>query len=95
MIYHGNRPLADDSHEISYLIFVKTRKDVAKIFVCSSRDWRLMGKKLLKLFFIDFSIYCNSLFRLLPKLLSQCQAKGTVWYVRQSKTQIRLLIRAV
>ena len=29
-----NRLLADDSHEISYLIFVKTRKDVAKFVVC-------------------------------------------------------------
>ena len=29
-----NRLLADDSHEISYLIFVETRKDVAKFVVC-------------------------------------------------------------
>ena len=32
MIFHENRLLADDSHEISYLIFLlKLRKDVAKL----------------------------------------------------------------
>ena len=31
MIFHENRLLADDSHEISYLIFSKTRKDVANL----------------------------------------------------------------
>ena len=31
MIFRENRLLADDSHEISYLIFAKTRKDVAKL----------------------------------------------------------------
>ena len=40
MIFHENRLLADDSHEISYLIFDKTRKDVAKSVACCSRDWR-------------------------------------------------------
>ena len=29
MIFHENRLLADDSHAISYLIFVENRKDVA------------------------------------------------------------------
>ena len=29
MIFHENSLLADDSHEISYLIFVERRKDVA------------------------------------------------------------------
>ena len=29
MIFHENRLLADDSHEISYLIFSKIGKDVA------------------------------------------------------------------
>ena len=43
MIVHGNRLLADDSHEISYLIFSKIRKDVAKFVVCCSRDWRFKG----------------------------------------------------
>ena len=31
MIFHENRLLADDSHEISYLIFLKIGKDVAKL----------------------------------------------------------------
>ena len=39
MIFHENRLLADDSHVISYLIFVKIGKDVAKFVVCCSRDW--------------------------------------------------------
>ena len=30
MIFHGDRLLADDSHEIPYLIFSKIEKDVAK-----------------------------------------------------------------
>ena len=39
MIFHENRLPADDSHEISYLIFLKIRKDVSKFVVCCSRDW--------------------------------------------------------
>ena len=31
MIFHENRLLADDSDEISYLIFSKIRKDVANL----------------------------------------------------------------
>ena len=31
MIFHENRLLADDSHEISYLIFLKKEKDVANL----------------------------------------------------------------
>ena len=30
MIFHENHLLADDSHEIAYLIFSKIRKDVAE-----------------------------------------------------------------
>ena len=41
MIFYENRLLADDSHEISYLIFSKFSKDVAKFVVCCSCDWRL------------------------------------------------------
>ena len=42
MIFHE----ADDSHEISYLIFVKiTRKDVAKFVVCCSVIGALSVKK--------------------------------------------------
>ena len=40
MIFHENRLLADDSHEISYLIFSNIRKDVAEFVVCCSRDLR-------------------------------------------------------
>ena len=32
--------MADDSHEISYLIFLKIRKSVTKFVVCCSHDWR-------------------------------------------------------
>ena len=39
MIFHENRLLADDSHEILYLIFLKTRKDDAKYVVGCSRNW--------------------------------------------------------
>ena len=39
MIVHENCLLADNSHEISYLIFSKIRKDVGKIVVCCSCDW--------------------------------------------------------
>ena len=31
MLFHENRLLADDSHEISYLMFSKIKKDVAKL----------------------------------------------------------------
>ena len=31
MIFHENRLLADDSHELSYLIFLKIGKDVANL----------------------------------------------------------------
>ena len=44
MIFHKNRLPADDSHVIPYLIFSKTRKDVAQYIVCCSRDRLLKGK---------------------------------------------------
>ena len=44
MIFHENRLLADDSHEISYLVFFsKIKKDVGKFVVCCSCDWRFKG----------------------------------------------------
>ena len=43
MIFHENRLLADDSHEVSYLIFfLKIEKDIAKFVVCCSCDWRFL-----------------------------------------------------
>ena len=39
MIFHENRLLADDSHEISYLFLWV----VTKFVVCCSRDWRFKG----------------------------------------------------
>ena len=33
MIFHENRLLADDSHEISYLFFPKIKKDVAAVLI--------------------------------------------------------------
>ena len=47
MIFHDNCLLADNSHEISYLILSKIRKDVAKFVVCCSREWRFKGSSLL------------------------------------------------
>ena len=44
MTFHENRLLSDDVHEISYLIFTKSKNDVAKFVVCFSRDLRLYGK---------------------------------------------------
>ena len=43
MIFPENRLLADDSNEISYLIFPKIKKNVAEIDVCCSHDWRFKG----------------------------------------------------
>ena len=37
--------LADNSHEISYLIFSKIRKDVTKFVVYCSRDYALRAKE--------------------------------------------------
>ena len=45
MIFHENRLLADDSHEILYLIFfLKNGKDVAKFVACCSSEWCFKGK---------------------------------------------------
>ena len=43
MIFHENRLLADDSHVISYLIFVENWENVANFVVCCSRDLALYG----------------------------------------------------
>ena len=45
MIFHENRLLADDSHEISYLFFTKIEENVAKFVVCCSPDWRFKGSR--------------------------------------------------
>ena len=42
MIFHENRLLADDSHEISYLIFVENYEDVTKFVVCCSLRVKLL-----------------------------------------------------
>ena len=44
MIFYENRLLADDSHEISYLILWKIKKDVAKFVVCCIHDQRFKVK---------------------------------------------------
>ena len=44
MVFHENRLLADDSHEISDLMSFKIRKDVAEFVVGCSRGWRFKGK---------------------------------------------------
>ena len=43
MIFHENRLLADDSHEITCL-FSKIEKDVTNFVVCCSCDWRFKGE---------------------------------------------------
>ena len=40
MLCHEDCLLADVSHAISYIIFSKIGKDVAKIAFCCSSDWR-------------------------------------------------------
>ena len=68
MIFHENRLLADDSHEISYLILSIIGKDFAKFVVCCSCDWRFKGLKykLLK---------CIWLFYIAVTLARKVQAK--------------------
>ena len=44
MIFHEDRLLADDSHEISYLLFSKIGKDFAKFVVCCNCDWHFKVK---------------------------------------------------
>ena len=40
MIFDENRLLAEDSHEILFLIYIlKIRKDITKFVVCYRRDW--------------------------------------------------------
>ena len=45
MIFHENRVLADDAHEISYLIFLekfgKMSQNLSLAALC--RDWRFKG----------------------------------------------------
>ena len=43
MIFHENRLLADDSHEISYLVFFENWKDVTKFVICCRREWCFKG----------------------------------------------------
>ena len=45
MIFHENRLLADDSHEISYLFFFENLKRCHKFVVCCSCDWHFKGKQ--------------------------------------------------
>ena len=40
-MFHENPLLAENSHEISYLIFSKIRRVVTKFVFCCSRDWHL------------------------------------------------------
>ena len=39
MMFHENGLLADDSHEISYLIVLENWEDVAKFDGCCSCEW--------------------------------------------------------
>ena len=43
-MFHENRLLADDSHNISCLIYSKIRKNITKFAVCYSCDWCFKGK---------------------------------------------------
>ena len=51
MIFHENRLLADDSYEISYLIFSKVGEDVAKFVVVVIGPLRVKSK--------PYNISCN------------------------------------
>ena len=53
MVFHENCLPADNSDEISYLIFSKIRRDVPKSVVCCSRDWRFLRVKFLVMFFLQ------------------------------------------
>ena len=55
MIFDENRLLADDSHEISYIIFSKIRKNVVKCVVCCSRDLRYLSHMRKNLLIYDVS----------------------------------------
>ena len=55
MIFHENRLLADDSHEISYLNFV----DVAKSVDCCVRDWRFKSYLCFLLIYENLAITCT------------------------------------
>ena len=49
MIFHEIRLLANNSHEISFLISFENYERCKKIVVCCSRDWRFEGQyKVLK-----------------------------------------------
>ena len=56
MIFHEHCLLADNSHVISCLIFLKIRGNAAKFIVCSSRDWRFKGKNKITIEFIKSTL---------------------------------------
>ena len=56
MIFHENRLLADDSHEISNLIFSKIKKGVANFVVCCSCDWHIKGSVIIVSHLLGFKI---------------------------------------
>ena len=62
MLFYENRLLADDSHVISYLIFVENGKDVAKFVVCCNHVWALEGLKWISMQKNDPNISCGSRF---------------------------------
>ena len=57
MMFHGNRLLADDSHEISCLIFSKIRNKFTKFVVCCSLIGALRVKPKSQLQLIAFMIF--------------------------------------
>ena len=58
MLFYDNRLLADNSHDIAYLIFyAEIRKNVTKFVFCCSRDWGFKGKRVHCTF--DYRIYCK------------------------------------
>ena len=66
-MFHENRLLAYDSHEISYLIiFSKIRKVVAKFVICCSHDWCFKGY----LFVYLYCLLMTSLFNLCRLLMT-------------------------
>ena len=74
MIFHENRLLADDSHELSYLIYFENWKDFAKIVAAVV----IGALRVNDLFFLNNYLYSVSIFfRHLAYVKKQFQWKST------------------
>ena len=83
MIFHENRLLADDSNEISYLIFFENSERCCKFVVCCSRDWRF---KVIKPLLSNLCQYLKASEYLNPDISSQTYAVSMTKKTKQSCT---------